>query len=103
MSTRDLASFDGGTWRPADHRHAPDCRHVERETLAAPQPRSLHDLDFGQLVVPVADAIDGLRAEQDAAPEFAGFKFGGCDNEAKYMSIAPGARHIRITGAELVG
>ena len=73
----------------------PDCCHVERETLAAPQSRSLHDLDFGQLVVPVADAIDGLRAEKDAAPEFAGFEFRGCDNGAKYMSIAPAARHTR--------
>ena len=40
-------------------------------------PGSLYDLDFGQLVVPVADAIDGLRAEKDAAPEFTSFKFGG--------------------------
>ncbi len=89
---RDLASFAGGTGGPDDHRHAPDCRHVERETLAAPQAGSLYDLDFGQLVVPVADAIDGLRAQKDATPEFTGFEFRGCDDEAKYMSIAPAAR-----------
>ncbi len=90
---RDLASFAGGTGGPGDHRHAPDCRHVERETLAAPQAGSLYDLDFGQLVVPVADSIDGLRAQMDAAPEFTSFKFGGLDSEAKYMSIALPARH----------
>lgn len=88
---RDLAWFAGGTGGPDDHRHAPDCRHVERETLAAQQSRSMHDLDFGQLVVPVADAIDGLRAQKDATPEFTGFEFRGCDDEAKYMSIAPAA------------
>ena len=91
----ELASFAGTTGRPHDHRHAPDGRHVEFETLAAPQSRSSYDLDFGQLVVPVADAIDGLRAEKDATPEFTGFEFRGCDNEAKYMSIAPAARNTR--------
>jgi hypothetical protein len=95
MNMQDLASFAGGTGRPDDHRHAPDCRHVERETLAAPQSRRLYNLDFGQLVVPVADAIDGFRAEKDTAPEFPGFKFRGCDNEAKYMSITPAARQTR--------
>lgn len=90
---RDLASFAGSTGRPHDHRHVPDCRHVERETLTAPQSRSLYDLDFGQLVVPVADAIDGLRAEKDVAPEFTGFEFRCCDNAAKYISISTAARH----------
>ena len=93
MNMGDLASFAGSTGRLNDHRHAPDCRHVEPETLAAPQSRSPYDLDLGRLVVPVADAIDGLRAEKDAAPEFTSFKFGGCDDEAKYMSIAPAAPH----------
>jgi hypothetical protein len=91
MTVRDLASFAGGAGRPDDDRHAPDCRYVEPETLALPQSRSPYDLDFGQLVVPVADAIDGLRAEKGAAPEFTSFEFSGCDNEAKYMSIAPAA------------
>ena len=68
MNMGDLASFAGSTGRLHDHRHAPDCRHVEPETLAAPQPRSPYDLDLGRLVVPVADAIDGLRAEKDATP-----------------------------------
>ena len=90
---RDLASFAGSTGRPHDHSHAADYRHVERETLAAPQSRSLYDLDFGQLVVPVADAIDGLGAEKDAAPELASFKFRSCDSAAKYMSIARAAHH----------
>ena len=90
---RNLALLAGSAGRAHDHCHVPDCRHVERETLAAPQSGSFHDLDFGQLVVPVADAIDGLGAEKDAAPEFASFKFGGRDNKAKYMSIAPAARH----------
>lgn len=94
MNMRDLAPLAGTTERPY-HCHVPDCRHFERETLAAPQSRSLDDLDFGQLVVPVAYAIDGLRAEKDAAPEFTGFEFRGCDNEAKYMSIAPAARYTR--------
>jgi hypothetical protein len=89
----ELASFAGSTGWPHDHRHAPDSGHVEPEALAARQSRSLHDLDFSQLIVPVADAIDGLRAEEDAAPEFTGFEFRGCDNAAKYMSIAPAARH----------
>ena len=91
---RDLVLFAGSTGRP-HHCHVPDRRHFERETLAAPQSRSLYDLDFGQLVVPVADAIDGLRAEKDATPEFTGFEFRGCDNEAKYMSIATTARHTQ--------
>ena len=90
---RDLALFAGSTGRPHDHCHVPDCRHVERETLAPPQSRSLYDLDLGQLVVPVAHAVDRLRAEQDAAPEFTGFEFCGRDSEAKYMSIASTARH----------
>jgi hypothetical protein len=97
MNLRNLASFDGGTWRPVDHCHAPDCRHVEGETLAAPQSRSSHDLDFGQLVIPVANAIDGLGAEQDATPEFTGLEFRGDDNGDKYISIAPAAHHT--TGA----
>lgn len=92
---RDLASFAGATGRPCDHRHVPDCCDVERETLAASQSRSFDDLDFGQLVVPVADAIDGLGTEKDATPEFAGFKFGGSDNGAKYMAMAPAARQTR--------
>jgi hypothetical protein len=87
----ELASFAGSTGRPHDHRHAPDSGHVEPAALAARQSRSLHDLDFGQLIVPVADAIDGLRAEENAAPEFTGFEFRSCDNAAKYMSIAPAA------------
>jgi hypothetical protein len=95
MKMRDLASFAGATGRPRDHRHVPDCCHVERETLAASQSRSFDDLDFGQLVVPPADAVDGLGAEKDAAPEFASFKFGGSDNAAKYRSIAPAARRTR--------
>lgn len=95
MKMRDLASFAGATGRPCDHRHVPDCGHVKRETLAASQSRGFDDLDFGQLVVPAADAIDGLGAEKHAAPEFASFKFGGSDNGAKYMSIAPAARHTR--------
>ena len=86
---RDLASFAGSTGRPHDHCHVPDCRHVEPETLAAPHSRSLYDLDFGQLVVPVADAIDGLRAEKDAAPEFTDFEFRGCRSGPKYISIPP--------------
>ena len=92
MNMRDLALFAGSTGRLHDHCHVPDYPHFERETLAAPQSRSLHNLDFGQLVVPVADAIDGLRAQKDARPEFTGFEFRGCDDEAKYMSIAPAAR-----------
>ena len=95
MKLRDLASFAGATGRLCDHRHVPDCCHVERETLAASQSGSFDDLDFGQLVVPVADAIDGLGAEKDATPEFAGFKFGGCDNGAKYMAIAPAGCHTQ--------
>jgi hypothetical protein len=89
----ELASFAGSTGRPHDHRHAADSGDVEPEALAARQSRSLDDLDFGQLVVPFADPIDGLRAEKDAAPEFTGFEFRSCDNAAKYMSIAPAARH----------
>jgi hypothetical protein len=92
---RNLASFAGSTDRPHDHCHVPDCRHFEPETLATPQSRSLDDLDFGRLVVPVADAIDRLRAEKDAAPEFTGFEFRGCDDRGKYMSIAPAARQIQ--------
>jgi hypothetical protein len=90
---RDLASFAGSVGRPNDHCHAPDGRHVEFETLAAPQSRSSYDLDFGQLVVPVANAIDGLRAEMDAAPELTDLEFRGFRNGAKYMSITPRPRH----------
>ena len=96
---RDLASFAGGAGRPDDHRHAPDCRYVERETLALRNPGASYDLDFGQLVVPVADSIDGLRAEKDAAPEFADLEFGGSDNGTKYMSIAP-ARATRTRSTD---
>jgi hypothetical protein len=95
MNMRDLASFAGSTGRPDDHCHVPDCRHVEPETLATPQSGSLYDLDFGQLVVPVADPIDGLGAQKDPAPEFTSFKFRSRDNAAKYMSIAPTARCTR--------
>lgn len=95
MKMHDLASFAGAAGRSGDHRHVPDCCHVERKTLAASQSRSFYDLDFGRLVVPVADAIDGLGAEKDATPEFASFKLGGSDNGTKYMSIAPAARHRR--------
>ena len=95
MNMRNLASIARSTGRLDDHRHAPDCRHVELETLAAPQSRSLYDLDFGQLVVPVADAVDRFRAQKDAAPEFTGFEFRGCDNWAKYICIAPVAWHTQ--------
>ena len=90
---RDLAWFAGSAGRPHDHCHVPDCRHVEPETLTAPQSRGLDDLDFGQLVVPAADPIDGLGAEKDTTPEFTSFKFRSCDNAAKYMSIATAACH----------
>jgi len=89
---RDLALFAGSARRSGDHCHPSDCRHVEPEPLAGPQARSLDDLDFGQLVVPVTDAIDRLGAEMDAAPEFASFEFRSSDGLTKYMSVAPAAR-----------
>jgi hypothetical protein len=97
MNMRDLALLARTTGRPY-HCHVPDCRHFEPETLATPQSGSLYDLDFGQLVVPVADAIDGLSAEKDAAPEFTDFEFCGFRNTAKYMSTAarrPQTRAVR--------
>jgi hypothetical protein len=94
MNMRDLASFAGGTRRPHDHCHPPDSRHVEPDPLAAPQSRSLDDLDFRELAIPVTDPINRLGAEKYTAPELASFKFRSCDNAAKYTSTAPAARGI---------
>lgn len=90
---RDLAEFAGSAGR--HHDHAPDCGHVEPETLAGPQSGRSYDLDLGQLLVPVTDAINGLGAEMDAAPEFTDLEFRAFRNGAKYMSIAPGRWHTR--------
>lgn len=70
---RGLASLAGRTRRIRWRRyqgHAADRRNVEVEALAGPQPGSLDDLDLGQLIGPAADAVDGLAAKVDPAPDF---------------------------------
>jgi hypothetical protein len=98
---QNLASFAGGTGRvrrPHHHWHAADCGHVELETLAPPQSRRLYDLDFGQLVVPAADTINGIRAEMDATPEFTDSELRGWRNAAN-VSIVASPQNVR--GADL--
>lgn len=80
-----------------DHdRHAADRGDVELEALATAQPRSVYHLHFGQLVVPVADAVDGLGSKPDSAPEFTNSELCGGRHVTKY--IAPGVE--TVTGVD---
>jgi len=95
LSMRDLPSFAGARSRVDRCRHdfhATDGGDVELDALATTQPRSAHDLHLGQLVVPVADTVDGLRSETHAAPEFTDFELRGGRHAAKY--IAPSPRNV---------
>jgi hypothetical protein len=92
MNMSDLAAFAGTTSRFArrEHQcHVADSGDVELEALATAQARSPHHFHFGQLVVPVADAVDGLCAEQDAAPELADSELRGRAHATKYSPSSP--------------
>lgn len=97
MNMPELPSFARGRGRvrwPHHHGHAAHRGNVELETLPATQARSSHHLDLGQLIVEAADAIDGVRAEVDAAPEFTHSELRGWRNR-KYISIAAGAGGVQ--------
>lgn len=68
--------------------HSADFGHVEFETLARAKPRSTDDLNLGQLVVPAADTVDRLRAEQVAAPEFPNPEFRSSGNRTNVSTVA---------------
>jgi hypothetical protein len=92
MNMIELASYAGTTDRVRrrhDNRHAADRGDVELETLATAQPRSIDHLDLRQLVVPVADTVDGLRPQMVAAPEFPDPEFRGSRNAYKYIAPRP--------------
>jgi hypothetical protein len=97
ITVQDLASPAGrptrARRRPHDC-HLADCGDVELETLATVQTRSVYDLHLRQLVIPVADAVDGLRAKMDAAPEFTDPKFSRFRNGAN-VSIAANRQNAR--------
>jgi len=98
MNMRHLTSLTGPVGRvrrPQHDRHAAHGGHGKLEPLPTPQPGSLDDLHFGELIVPAADAIHGGRAEMDAAPEFTHSELRGRRNENKYMSIAPCSSALR--------
>ena len=97
MNVQDLASLSGRPTRvrPRPHDcHVADCGDVELETLATVQTRSMYHLHLRQLVIPVADAVDGLRAKMDAAPEFTDPKFSRFRNGAN-VSIAANRQNAR--------
>jgi hypothetical protein len=72
-----------------DHNHhLADGGNIEFETLATPKARGLHHLDLGQLVVPAADTVDRLRAEQVAAPEFPNPEFCRSGNRTNLSTVA---------------
>jgi hypothetical protein len=73
--------------RDHDH-HLADGGNIEFETLATAQSRGLHHLDLGQLVVPAADTVDRLGAEQVAAPEFPNPEFRSSRNRTNLSTVA---------------
>jgi hypothetical protein len=88
MNMNDLASLPGGSSFPGrQHQcHAPDRGDVELEALAPVQPRCSHHFHLGQLIVPIADTVDGLRAEDDVAPVFTDFELRGRRHATKYIA-----------------
>jgi hypothetical protein len=92
MNMRDLASLAGGTTRVVGRRHdqchAANRGDVEFETLAAAQTGRTHHLDLGQLVVPVANSVDGLGTENLPAPEFPDREFRGSRNGPNVSIVA---------------
>jgi hypothetical protein len=75
--------------RPDHQRHVANSGDVELEALATAQPWSPHYFYFGQLVVPVADTVDGLCAEEDPAPEFADSELCRRRHATKYSPSSP--------------
>lgn len=92
MDMHALTAFEGraGRLRRAQHDgHAADRGHAELEPLTTPQSGRFHDLHFGELVVEVANTVDGIGAEMDPAPEFTDSELRGWRDADKYMSVAP--------------
>ena len=79
VNLQELTFLSGrpGGLRRRHHGHAADRRDNELDALARAEPRSAHDLNLGQLVVVVADAVHGLRAKDFAPPEFTDSEFHG--------------------------
>ena len=65
--------------------HAADHGDVELKALATAQPRGVYHLHFGQLVVPVADTVDGFCSEADSAPELTDSELRGGRHATKYI------------------
>jgi maltose O-acetyltransferase len=94
MNMRHLMSPSARTRRvrrPYHNGHTADGGHAELETLTAAQSRRSHDLHFGQLVVEVADTVNGVRAQMDAAPEFSDPEFGSARDQANLSTVAAAA------------
>lgn len=86
----DLTSLAGARSRFArgQHQcHATDRSDVELEALAAAQSGGTHHFHLGQLVVPVADAVNGFCAEADVAPEFTDSQLRGRRHATKYIGF----------------
>ena len=81
--------------RPHHDHHLADGGNVELETLAMAEPGRMNHLEFGQLVVVGADAVDGTRTETVQAPEFTNCKFRGVSNVPEYIRIARGAHETK--------
>jgi hypothetical protein len=99
MKVGDLTTFPGGSSRVGrcdDHCHVADRGDVELEALSTAQPRSVHYLHLGELVVPIADTVDGFRAEPDSASEFTDSELSGRRHVTK--DIASGL--LKLTGVD---
>ena len=100
MCVWDLALLAGRTdkvGRRQPYGHAPDCADVELETLTATQPGYTDDLHLGKLLIPVADAVDGLRAQVLAAPDFPDSEF--CSSR-KRPNVSIAARPHNMEGVD---
>ena len=68
--------------------HAADHGDVELKALATAQPRGVYHLHFGQLVVPVADTVDGFCSEADSAPELTDSELRHGDTRRQIYSVS---------------
>ncbi len=84
LATWAAASYRFG-WRDDDS-HRADRGDVELEALSTAQSRSVYHLDFGPLVVPIADPVDGFRPERDSASEFTDSELRGRRHATKYIA-----------------
>jgi hypothetical protein len=91
MNVGHLASSEDGTRRVRrshNQSHTANSDHIEVEALAGAKPGSTDDLNLDQLPGPAADAVDGLAAEMNPAPDFTDPEFRSVRDQANVSTAA---------------